>query len=96
MNHLVQMPGHFRAYEMFRALSKCLFNIDRHGALTTSVGSQLQCFTMLPGKKCMHMSHSNLLTAALNCSHASYRWIRGRRDHKFPLHFPSSGSCGEK
>ena len=34
-----------------RALSRCLLNIDRHGAPITSQGSLLQCFTTLMVKR---------------------------------------------
>ena len=40
-----------------RALSKCLFNTDRPGALTTSPGSLFQGLTTLWVTKCFLMSH---------------------------------------
>lgn len=45
---------------LFRALSKCPLNIDRLGALVTSLGSLFQCLSTHSAKKCFLMPNLNL------------------------------------
>ena len=81
---------------LLRALSKCLLNTDRSGALTTSLGKPVQGFDHPFGEEMLLMSSVNLPGTALDRFHASYPWIPGRRDRHLPLHFPSSRSCREQ
>lgn len=51
--YLVQLPDHFGAHQkLLKAVSKCPLNTGRHKAPATSLGSLLQPFTTLMGKKC--------------------------------------------
>lgn len=67
---------------LFRALSKCLLNTDRHGALVSLLGSQFQCLTTLKVKNFFLIPSLTLHSATL-----FYCWLPVRRDWYLPLHF---------
>lgn len=76
---------------ILRALSKCLWNVDRLGALTTSRGCPVPVFEeMLPNV------HSEPVLKQLWTIPTRPIWIPGRKAQHLPHHFPSSGSCKEQ
>jgi len=74
---------------LLRALSKCLLNPDRLGALTTSLGSLFQHLTTLSVKKCSLMSSLNLPWHSFEPFPHILSLGTKRRAQHLPLHVPS-------
>jgi len=96
--HLVQLPDHFKAnqkikaYQVWKALSKCLLNTDRHGISTTSLGNLFQSFTILTIDKCFLTARLNLLCCSFVTFPHALLWVsREKRPAPSSLCFPFSG-----
>lgn len=75
-----------------RALSKCIFNIDRKGASTTSLGSLFQCLAQSYGKQMFPSAQADCPLVQLCALFPFCHWFPGA-ELSTSLCFPSSRHC---